>query len=309
MPKTSTKTKFRHRTKTKKLAERSPMMATLLAEHRHMTTMLKLLEKQLDLIERDGNVDAHVIYETMDYMTRYPDRFHHPREDVIYQRAAELSSDLADSVDTLQRDHDHMAKTGSEALQQVADWQKGECTGDSVVEAGRTYISELFRHMEVEEKLVFPQIESTLSISDWRELELDDNLLPSPDPVFGPRVDREFRNVARSARRALRFGVENAVIFEWLGLMSLWESLEVLSIARDNSRENTREHAHAIVKECREILADSPLLSPLKCAACGMRQSAGWIMDQFEISRDTLGDIGYLGGRIRAEMRDLRKAN
>ena len=200
------------KTNAEKQMEHPAMMTTLLAEHRHMAIILKVLEKQLALIEADGNLDTHVLYETLYYMTEYPDRFHHPREDAIFQRAAQLSARLADEVDTLQRDHDKMAESGKKVLQAIVDWRQGKHDTSKLVKMGRTYISDLFNHMEVEEKVVFPQIEASLSLSDWRELAADDTLLPAADPVFGPRVDREFRNVARSARRAIRRGVENAVM-------------------------------------------------------------------------------------------------
>lgn len=304
MPSTAVKSKPRS-----KSSSRVPMMATLYAEHRYMATMLKQLEKQLNLIESDGNADTHVLYESMHYMTQYPDRFHHPREDVIFQRAAQLSAKLADDVDSMQRDHDRMAVSGKKALKTIVDWRQGKCDTDKVVKAGRKYIADLFRHMETEEQLVFPQIEATLGPLDWRELSEDDSLQPAPDPVFGSRVDREFRNVARGARRALRHGVENAVMTEWLGLETLMESLEVLSIARDHSRSSTREHARETLEQCREIVSEGLLLSPIKCAACTARQYGSWLWDQFEISRDTLEDMGTVRDRLRTEIGILRKAD
>ena len=85
---------------------KNPVLATLYAEHRYMSTLMKLLADQLDAVEQGEDVDAHVLYESLHYMTHYPDAFHHPREDLVYQRAGELDSKLADSVDTLQREHD-----------------------------------------------------------------------------------------------------------------------------------------------------------------------------------------------------------
>jgi len=287
-------------------AAASPMMATLYAEHRHMATMLKLLEKQLDLIESDGAVDAHVVYESMHYMTQYPDRFHHPREDVIFQRAAQLSAELADDVDAMQRDHDRMAISGTDALQAISQWRAGQCDAQSVVKTGRAYIADLFRHMKTEEQQVFPRIEATLTSDDWRELSEDDTLLPAPDPVFGARVDREFRNVARSARRAMRNGVENAVMTEWLGLETLMESLEVLSIARDHSRSSTREHLRETSEQCKEIVSAGLMQAPLKCAACTLRQYGSWLSEHAAITRDTLGDIGTVRDRFRTQLRVLK---
>ena len=89
-----------------------PVLATLQAEHRYMATLIHQLNDQLDALEQDKAVDSHILYEVMHYMTHFPDAFHHPREDMVYQRAGELDAGIADSVDTLQRDHDYLAKTG-----------------------------------------------------------------------------------------------------------------------------------------------------------------------------------------------------
>ena len=299
------KVKADAKAKATKPATHGPMMSTLLAEHRHMSTILKLLEKQIDLIESGGAVNAHVVYETMYYMAQYPDRFHHPREDAIYQRAAQLSPKLADDVDTLQRDHDQLADHSKAALLTISDWRIGKTGKEPVVIAGRAYINDLFRHMEAEEKLVFPVIESTLSAADWRELELDDNLSPAADPVFGTRVDREFRNVARSARRAMRRGVENFVVSEWIGFETLWESIEVLSMARDDARASTQEYFRSTVEECRQIVKTEGLLSPLKCTACSLQGYGSWLRDQVLISRDMLEDIGSVKARVREDMKIL----
>ena len=71
-----------------------PMMAALRAEHRHIASVMELMTGQLDAIERGELVDTHVLYETMHYMVTWPDKFHHPREDLIYGRVAELDDVL-----------------------------------------------------------------------------------------------------------------------------------------------------------------------------------------------------------------------
>ena len=39
--------------------------------------------EQLFIDEAGDDVDGHVLYEVMHYMTHYPDAFHHPREDMV----------------------------------------------------------------------------------------------------------------------------------------------------------------------------------------------------------------------------------
>jgi len=100
------------------------MLKTLRAEHRHMGNVLKLLTEQLEILQQGEPVDGHVLYEIMDYVTTWPDRYHHPREDLIYARVAELDGQAADEVDTLQRDHDVTARRGQKLLNDIVKWQQ-----------------------------------------------------------------------------------------------------------------------------------------------------------------------------------------
>lgn len=110
-----------------------PLLKALYAEHRHIASVMKLFTDQLNAIAAGELVDTHVVYEIMDYMVAWPDRFHHPREDLIYGRVAELDESAADNVDSLQRDHDYMAKAGREVLRNIQLWRDGEIDGASTL--------------------------------------------------------------------------------------------------------------------------------------------------------------------------------
>jgi len=284
-----------------------PVLATLYAEHRYMATLLKLLESQLDQLEQQEPVDARVLYESLHYLTHYPDAFHHPREDLVYQRAGELDASLADSVDTLQREHDHLAELGTKALQCVAAWQETELDAADVLAPVGDYIQAMYRHMNAEEKLVFPEIERVLSPEDWRELEQEDLLAPAPDPVFGPKVSREYKNLARKARRALRRGAEDAAMVEWIGLEALLEGVEVLSIASDNGRAVAREHFDAATDETRQLVKsafkDGGMLTlGLRCGLVSGGHYVGFLRDLGSIVKETGRDLAELRSGAKDRM-------
>ena len=277
-----------------------PLIKALRAEHRHIASVMQLFGEQLKAIEAGELVDTHVVYEIMDYMVTWPDRFHHPREDLIYGRVAELDTGVADSVDSLQRDHDAMARAGSDVLRNIELWRDGEVAGAALVKSGRAYIDHMYEHMNSEEKVVFPQIESVLSEADWRELALDDQLRPVADPVFGSRVQREFRNMARKLRSGVRRGVERGTVTEWLSIEALMESLEVVSMAYESARSSAGEHARLAWDEGREIFRESALAAPWRCAANNARLGLRWVQEVAEISRDALGDLS----RVNQERKD-----
>jgi len=277
-----------------------PLMKALRAEHRHIAGVMELFGDQLKAIDGGQLVDTHVVYEIMDYMISWPDRYHHPREDLIYGRVAELDSSADDEVDTLQRDHDSNAKRGREVLAEIERWREGEVSGAAVVEAGRGYIDHMYEHMNLEEKLVFPHIESVLTTEDWRELAEDDQLRPVSDPVFGPRVQREYRNLTRKLRRNVRRGVEKGTMVEWISIEALMESLEVMSMALDSARNSAEDHFRAALDDSRDLFKESALSAPVLCAVNNTKLTYRLLEEVVGISRDTMDDLS----RVNQERRD-----
>ena len=277
-----------------------PLMKALRAEHRHMATIMQLFANQLKSIEEGQLVDTHVVYEIMDYMVTWPDRYHHPREDLIYGRVAEIDGKCRDQVDTLQRDHDQTASRGRKVLREIERWREGEAAGVSVVKLGREYIDHIHEHMNVEEKVVFPQIESVLTNDDWRDLAEDDQLHAVADPVFGPRVQREFRNLARKLRSRTRRVVEHSTLVEWIGIEALMESIEVLSMAYDSVRSSASDHIHAAVDDSRDLLREAPFKAPVKMALNNTKLTLALLEDVLGIGRDTVGDLT----RVNQERKD-----
>lgn len=287
-------------------APEQPLMKTLRAEHRHIARVLELFVDQIEAIEQGQLVDTHVVYEIMDYMVNWPDRFHHPREDLIYGRVAEIDATVADNVDTLQRDHDQMADRGREVLRDIERWRRGEVDGGVVADGGRAYVEHLYEHMNSEESLVFPQIEAALGTEDWRDLVADDQLRPVADPVFGTRVQREFRNLARKLRRNVRRGVEQGTMVEWISIEALMESLEVVSMAYESARDTAADHLRAALDDSRDLFRESPLKAPLRCAVNNARLTARLLENVADISRDTMDDLARVNQERRDRMRLLR---
>ena len=282
-----------------------PLMKTLRAEHRHMSTVMNLFADQLKAIEEGDLVDTHVVYEIMDYMVVWPDRFHHPREDLIYARVAEVNAKAADDVDTLQRDHDQTARKGRALLKDIERWREGSVSGAVVVKNGKAYIEHIFEHMNIEESRVFPVIESSLSIGDWRELAEEDAMQAVADPVFGPAVQREFRNMTRKLRRSVRRSVERGTMVEWIGIEALLDSVEVVSIAVESARGSAQEQVRTALQDSLDFFRESPLSAPFRCAANNTRVTYNILGEMADISRETIGDLHRVNQARRDRIRLL----
>ena len=284
------------------------MLMALRAEHRHIATVMALLSQQLNAIERGELVATHVLYEIMDYMVTWADRFHHPREDRIYDHVAEVDRGLAGNLRNLERDHDRMARDGREMLHVIERWRAGELCGHEVVDRGRAYVGRCHTHMNLEEDEVFPLIDTVLTRSDWRDLEAEDVLHPASDPVFGRRVQREFRHLARRVRRSLRHGVEDATVLERVGLEALRESWEIMAMAWQSGRTLSVDYLRLSLRESLYIALDRPLQAPLLCATNNARLTLAWLEDMSVVSADVLGDLVRVNRERRDRLRLFRRA-
>jgi hemerythrin-like domain-containing protein len=58
----------------------------LLQEHRNMAKLLDLLEAELAVYREGGVADFDLIRDIMDYTTSWPERYHHPKENLIFAK-------------------------------------------------------------------------------------------------------------------------------------------------------------------------------------------------------------------------------
>jgi hemerythrin-like domain-containing protein len=258
-------------------AGKRPMLGALRDEHRHLASVLALLSDHLNAIERGELVNTHVIYEIMDYMVTWVDRFHHAREDVIYDYAADVDHGLREDRRKLEQEHDAMARAGRDLLHCIERWRAGEAEGTELLRQGRDYVQRSYAHMAFEEQEVFPAIDAVLTVDDWRELAADEQLRPVRDPVFGRRVSREFRNMARKLRRSLRRGVERRAVVTG-------SASRRCSRASRCSAWPRRTAARRRVTRCSRACArrptspsSQPLKAPLLCTANNTRLTPEWL--------------------------------
>ena len=174
----------------------SGIVGRLCREHRNIGALLDMLERMLDGLERESDApgDVGLMRDIMTYMIRFPDHTHHPMEDLMFRRmrAHGLTPQTEHTIGKLLHEHATLARKGEAlrlALLQYEDRARPE--RPALVAMGRDYVEFLRFHARLEERTVFVEAESLLGDADWAEIERA--FEERTDPVFGPRVDSEFR--------------------------------------------------------------------------------------------------------------------
>jgi len=247
----------------------------LLGEHRYIARLLNVLEAQAGLISVGQEPDARIMSDVMHYVTNFPDKYHHVKEDLVYEKLA-----LRDPSARSALRHETQAKrrivADGRALFDLLERYRAE---DAAVEAEQVrlralaYIKELRRHMEAEELRIHPRAKKVLRKSDWREV--DERVKSVIDPVFGAEVaehyqalhDHYVESVKEVEIGKLRARFEEAVI--------LIESSSALVAGIKRIRARIGEHNREATRRNREFLSrllDMSDLAALREGLATMRQ-------------------------------------
>lgn len=170
------------------------VLAALTRDHANISKLLELLESEILAIEVGKTPDQLLLQNIMRYMTQYPDRFHHPKEDLVFAQLVKRDPGARADVDVISKQHTSIGQAG-----QNFDRLLRTSVVDSVNMreglrvAGLSYIRALYEHMAIEETKLFPLAVGVLTEEDWQNIE--EKLDASEDPLFGDTVAEDYERL------------------------------------------------------------------------------------------------------------------
>jgi len=174
----------------------SDAIAALNRDHANMAKLLEVLESEILAIEVGKTPDYPLLQDIMHYMTQYPDRFHHPKENLIFAQVLKREPRARADIARLLREHVSLSLAAQ-------NFEILLCTShvDSVKvreglgKAGFAYIRALRQHMLLEEKKLFPMANAVLTKEDWQLI--DDEVDAIEDSLFGDEIADDCQRLYR----------------------------------------------------------------------------------------------------------------
>lgn len=166
-------------------------------EHRNINGLLRILERQLASIKDGDRPDYRLMYDIAYYLTYYPDRYHHPFEDMIFARLAELRPEFSSVVAGIERQHHQIALKGSNLRDLIGEIIDGLIVSREILlHTGIGYINAYRVHMQNEEGNLFNILPVNLNAADW--IVQNSAYYRQHDPVFSEEVSREYQHLRDS---------------------------------------------------------------------------------------------------------------
>lgn len=179
----------------------SDSIALWQAEHRHFARLLNLLEQQVAAFHVDDGPNYQLMLDVVSYLRYFPDRYHHPREDVAFARLAKRDPALKPLLDQLLQEHRVIAASGSELLKYLEQVVEDVMVERATVEAAAaTYLVYYRRHLAQEDRDIVSRAEQLLTPQDWEAVMA---AIPAgADPLFGEDFEPRYRELRRQIAQA-----------------------------------------------------------------------------------------------------------
>ena len=171
------------------------LMTELHQDHVNLARLLELLNQQVELLASDDEPDYLLMIDIADYIRRYSDHVHHPREDEIYKVLLTLTDEAKSAVDDLLEEHQRLPAVTTEFYNMLDGiLNDGAIISRQELQDKISHFIQVEReHINTEEGTVFPLINNTLQSADWAIVEAD--MQQYQDPLFGGQVLERYATI------------------------------------------------------------------------------------------------------------------
>lgn len=164
------------------------------AEHANFSRLLDLLEQQLARFHEGEQPDYGLMLDAITYLREGPDRFHHPREDVMFAQLARRDPSMRIPINRLLQEHRVIAVAGEELRARLEDVVAGSVVARATLEAAAAvYLTYYRHHLGTQERDVLPRAAQALTPQDWKAIS--SVIEPGPDPLFGEPPAERYRGL------------------------------------------------------------------------------------------------------------------
>ncbi len=143
-------------------------------EHRALAAMLSGLRAIATNIEAGRlKPDFDLLASMVEYIDKVPEKVHHPKEDqYLFAKLRLRSADALPVIERLEAEHRQGEARINALRAALASYrQQGEAGFADFHEAVKTYVEQEWKHMNAEERELFPLAKASLTAEDWAEID------------------------------------------------------------------------------------------------------------------------------------------
>jgi len=167
----------------------SDALLLLRLEHENLDQLLDLIDEQRQIAKSGGDPDLDLLETVADYFGGYPDKCHHPVEELVFRRLKMRAPDAVTDPDKLTDEHAQIERQTEELAQAIASKDDKQ----ELAAVLERFVNDYRNHMAMEEEHFFPAAAKALSEQDWDDIDF--KLFDGPDPLFDDTAHERFHGL------------------------------------------------------------------------------------------------------------------
>jgi len=143
-------------------------------EHEHLSAVIQGMLYFVRAIKLGGTPpDLKVFRAMLYYITEYPEKTHHPKEDqYLFAKIKERTHQLDFELDALIEQHSRGEMLVHTLQDTLLEYEfAGAPAFDKFAEQVEQYVKFYYQHMRKEEEVILPVAKQVLHIADWQEVD------------------------------------------------------------------------------------------------------------------------------------------
>lgn len=275
----------------------SDTLETLYSEHRYLASLVDSLEKESARLKPGKIPDYHLLLDIIDYLTHYPQVYHHPREDLLFGTLLERDAEFPPLLERLEREHHTLEVYNHELLEELTGIVAGQAVDrPSLLRRIERYIAAYRQHMDYESGEIFPRARGRLSAADLKTLAAKTRHID--DPLFGGEIQYRYRRLGRNLEARAEMASQEILSREFSAIQSTIGRLsgvvntlgELKNVIEKRRRQSWREQKETIRDHLRPGRGPSVLVLSRALMRCQVRQWREGVGEIRKILRDGPGD-------------------
>lgn len=250
-------------------------------EHGNLSRLLGLIEDQVAAAKAGAPMDEELLSLASEYFLDYPDRCHHPKEDLVYRLLSKRAPDACAELRDLLADHRRLHELAEAFAEAVRRMRGQPPDGQQGARAVLREFTEHYRqHMRSEEERFFRVAEKRLSSDDWATLDFA--VFDRDDPLFDHVAEERFSALRQQIEtRAAHGKARRSAFAAAKGLQSL-SGIESFNESMSSAGQPFRltrfaEGGYGLERDSELLLyvPECPAERAAWCAYCYLR-GLGW---------------------------------
>jgi hemerythrin-like domain-containing protein len=172
----------------------APGAAAWHEEHVYFGRLLDLLDSEVEVFAAGERPDYPLMFDILEYLREYADRYHHPREDAVFAILERREPWLAPVLMQLRQQHRVIARAGQALAADLDRAIDGALVARSDIEAAAaTYVLYYRHHIATEESEAVSRAAANLTDHEWQSIAASAAVIF--DPLFGASPHERYREL------------------------------------------------------------------------------------------------------------------